>query len=376
MDIQLLISQIKEANSFFKVHTSKSIDKFLTCRNWIIGGYIFHYEQNGEDKAEYGSKIEENLAAKIDIKGLSSRNLKLFKQFYLAYPQIVQTVSALLENSEQKLVQTASALLEHPEKQRSQKNSNESQTTPEIPVLSAEKLINNLSFSHFVELVKIDDPLKRTFYEIECIKGNWSVRELNRQIKSLIFERSAAAENPEKMLQSAVDPANQLLPVQLVKTPYVFDFLGLPDEILGSESDVENALINDLKSFMLELGHGFCFEAQQKRIVIGGEYYFVDLVFYHRILKCHVIIELKIAEFNHENAGQLNTYIQYYKENIKEETDNDPIGILLCTGQNEELVKYALGGMDENLFVSEYQTALPSTEKLEEFLKQEKDKLE
>lgn len=160
-----------------------------------------------------------------------------------------------------------------------------------------------------------------------------------------------------------------------MKTPYIFDFLGLSDGVLGSETALEAALINDLKNFILELGHGFCFEAQQKRIVIGGEYFFIDLVLYHRILKCHVIIELKIDAFSHANAGQLNTYIQYYKANVQQETDNPPIGILLCTNQNEELVKYALGGMDENLFVSQYKTALPSTEELTKFLQEEKKKL-
>ena len=166
-----------------------------------------------------------------------------------------------------------------------------------------------------------------------------------------------------------------LTPEQLIKTPYVFDFLGLPDDVLGSESQLEQALIYELKSFILELGHGFCFEAQQKRIVIGGEYFFIDLVFYHRILKCHIIIELKIDEFNHTNAGQLNTYIQYYKTNEQREDDNPPIGILLCTNKNEELVQYALGGMDENLFVSQYKTVLPSTAELKNFLQEEKKKL-
>lgn len=153
------------------------------------------------------------------------------------------------------------------------------------------------------------------------------------------------------------------------------DFLDLPDTVLADESKFENALLNDLKNFMLELGHGFCFEGQQKRLIIGGEYFFVDLVFYHRILKCHILIELKVDEFNHAHVGQLNTYLQFYKKNVQEATDKPPIGILLCTTKNDELVEYALGGMDQNLFVTTYQTALPSSEELKQFLQAEKRKI-
>lgn len=360
-NFQILIDQIVKTTVGFQQYTAKSIDKFLTFRNWLIGAYIMEYEQNGADKAEYGSKLEENIAKRLNTKGLSTRNLKLFKQFYNTYPQIMQTVSALFETSNIETMQTVSALL-------SKHKDVEYHISPEL-------LINNLSFSHFVELLKVGDENKRLFYEVQSIQNTWSVRELKRQINTLAYERSVNAKKPELILTALNKNAEQLSPSSLIKTPYVFDFLMLPDAVLASESKFEAALIADLRNFMLELGHGFCFEAQQKRIIIGGEYYFIDLVFYHRILKCHILIELKVDEFSHQHAGQLNTYLQYYNKNIKTETDNPPIGILLCTNKNQELIEYALGGMDENLFVSQYQTSLPSKEQLQAFLQNEKSKI-
>jgi len=337
------MSQIKLTDGFFKEKISRTIDRHLSIRNWLIGFYIVEYEQNGEDRAEYGTNFFEIVANKIDTKGFSGRNLKLFRQFYLFYPQIWQTVSAVLENSE--IRQALSAKFDHHNIQKL--NSKETIEAKSIIhfnyQIESEKLINNLSFSYFVELVKIKDPLKRVYYEIEAIKGVWSTRALMSMIGKLSYERSASAKNPKILSQQMSESSDTLTPDELIKTPFVFDFLNLPDSVLGSESELENALLSDLRSFILELGHGFCFEAQQNRIVIGGEYFFIDLVFYHRILKCHVIFELKLGEFNHTNAGQLNTYIQFYKTNMKQKDDNDPVGILLCTNQNEELVKYTLG---------------------------------
>lgn len=357
-DLSFLLSQINDLDHQLTNQAAKSIDRLLTMRNWLIGAYIFEYEQNGADKAVYGAKLEQTLSEKLNRKGLSERNLKLFKQFYLAYPQIMQTVSAQFKLPEQ-ITQTVSASLQK------QENST---------VIN--HLLDNLSFSHFTELIKISDAQKRQFYELQCIKSTWSVRELKRQINSLSFERTALSHNKDQVLDIISAGAEIQTPQSLIKTPFVFDFLDLPDSVLGSESDFEHALVSDLKNFMLELGHGFCFEGQQKRIVIGGEYFFVDLVFYHRVLKCHVLIELKVDGFNHAHVGQLNTYLQYYKQNVQEKTDNPPIGILLCTNKNDELVEYALGGMDENLFVSTYQTALPSTDELKQFLQEEKRKIE
>ncbi len=356
-DLRALLSQISQLDIQLTTQAAKSIDRLLTIRNWLIGGYLFEYEQNGSDRANYGSKLEQTIAETLDRKGLSERNLKLFKQFYVVYPQIMQTVSALFSLPE-KIVRTTSAL--SPLSIGSDDN--------------VSKLIDNLSFSHLTELMKITDKYKRQFYELQAVKGAWSVRDLRRQINSLSYERTALSKDKRKVVDS--NKSNEVQSVQsLIKTPFVFDFLDLPDSILAVESDFENALISDLRNFMLELGHGFCFEGQQKRIVIGGEYFFIDLVFYHRILKCHILIELKVDGFSHANVGQLNTYVQYFKRHVQEKNDNPPIGILLCTDKNDELVEYALGGMDKNLFVTTYLTALPSQNELKKFLQKEKRKI-
>lgn len=202
---------------------------------------------------------------------------------------------------------------------------------------------------------------------MECIKGNWSLRELKRQVGSLYFDRSGLSLDKQKlseMVRRQADPC----PVFVIRDPYVFEFLGLTSAEAMSESHLEAQLINRLQAFLLELGHGFCFEARQKRTLIGGEHFFVDLVFYHRILKCHVLVELKLEKFSHESLGQLNTYVSWYRGNMMSDGDNPPIGILLCTDKNNALAEYALAGMDSQLFVSKYQLELPRKEEMQRFI--------
>jgi predicted nuclease of restriction endonuclease-like (RecB) superfamily len=193
--------------------------------------------------------------------------------------------------------------------------------------LPGEKILSKLSYSHLELLLGIDEPLKRTFYEIECIKGAWSVRELKRQINSLYFERSGLSKNPEKLAQLVQQKTKPQETTDIIKNIYAFEFLDLPLKEIVEESDLEKALLDNLQQFIIELGYGFCFEARQKRILIGEKYYFLDLVFYHRILKCHVIIDLKIGEFEHGDIGQLNTYLNFFKEEISEPDDNLPVGL-------------------------------------------------
>ncbi len=239
--------------------------------------------------------------------------------------------------------------------------------SPELQV-PVERLVTSLSFSHFAELIAIVDPLKRTFYEVECIRGNWSVRELRRQIGSLYFERSDFSKDKKKLVALVKTGAEVSEPRLAIRDPYVFEFLGLRSREVMGESDLEEALLDKLQDFLLELGRGFCFEARQKRILIGDTHGFVDLVFYHRILKCHVLVELKVAEFSHEHMGQLNTYVSWYKRNVMTAGDNPPVGILLCTRKDRTLVEYALADLDNRLFVSKYQLELPSREEIQRFL--------
>ena len=371
-----LLQLIQSISTAMQQSVVKAINRMLTIRNWLVGYYIVEYEQNGEDRADYGKRLLEVLAKNLQGTGLSLTNLKLNRQFYLLYPQIGQTVSDFLaknvsigqtlsdqfqvnKNQIVKIVQTAPAQLK--------KNKPEG--------IDPGKLIQNLSFSHFTELLSVDDPVKRSFYEIECIKGAWSVRELRRQINTLYYERSGMSRKPELLSEQVQQSAEQTSIREIIKSPFTFEFLGLKAKDVVYESDLEQALIENLQEFMLELGHGICFEARQKRIVIGDEYFFIDLVFYHRILKCHILIELKTKEVKHEHIGQLNVYLNYYNKEIMQPDDNPPVGILLVTEKNKALVEYATGGMDEKLFVSKYLVELPSKKQLEEFITTELKKL-
>lgn len=378
MNFELLVNNIQETHSTLQQSALKSINKHLTLRNWLIGFYIVEFEQKGEDRAKYNEKLLPELAKSINIKGLSETNLKLNRQFYNNYPQIGQTLSDQLKqlniginpirqtlsdefqntvNQSHGIVQTLFAQSQNLKTQGLQ-----------VP---SDKLINLLSFSHFTLLFPIADPLKRTFYEIECMKGNWSHNELRRQISSLYFERSGLSNNPEKLSRIVQENSEALLPTDIIKSHFTFEFLGLKAKDVVYESDLEQALIDHLEEFLLELGHGFCFEAKQKRILIGERYYFIDLVFYHRILKCYVLIDLKMKEVEHENIGQLKMYINYYKKNIMQSGDNPPVGLLLVTENNKALVEYAVADSDQDLFVSKYVLELPSTKQLEDFIRKE-----
>ncbi|MFH1319575.1 MAG: PDDEXK nuclease domain-containing protein [Bacteroidota bacterium] len=362
------------SSTHLSLHNSaaNAVNKLLTIRNWLVGYYIVQYELKGEDRAKYGDKVIEKLSERLNEKdGFSFRNLKLYKQFYTAYPQFLLPVKEFIEGQES-IGQSPIAQLESDETEPIEiRQSPIAQSGYNYLQISPDKLLIRLSYTHFVQLIAVYDPLKRTFYELECMKGNWSVRELKRQINSMYFERSGISKHPEKLSELIRVKIKPSQPKDIVKNVYAFEFLGLPVKNAVEESDLETALLDNLEGFILEMGNGFCFEARQKRILIGNEYYFIDMVFYHRILKCHVLLDLKIEDFNHVNAGQLNTYLNYYKQEIVEQNDNPPVGILLVTDKNNALVQYATAGMDENLFVQKYLLQLPSKEKLKKYIMNE-----
>jgi predicted nuclease of restriction endonuclease-like (RecB) superfamily len=244
--------------------------------------------------------------------------------------------------------------------------------TPKTQIVESvsPQLIHRLSFSHISELIQLSDETQRRFYEVECIRGNWSVRELRRQIASLYYERSGLSKNKAKLSARTHAAAEKIQPAHVIRDPYVFEFLGLRSRDVMAESDLEDALLDRLQDFLLELGHGFCFEGRQKRVLIGGEHFFIDLVFYHRVLKCHVLVELKTDAFRHEYLGQLNTYVAYYKKHQMTPGDQPPIGILLCTRKNDALVEFALGDLSNKIFVSRYAVELPKKEEMERFMAQ------
>lgn len=382
MKLNQLIEKIQQVDSNLTQQANKAVNQFLTIRNWLIGFYIVEFEQEGEDRAKYGGKLIKTLAKNLkeeNAKGMSYRNLNLFREFYKTFPEIVQSLTAQLENEPNGILQSVIAQLKNTNNETFYLSSKLLDESPNSRIISKEesllskKMITHLSFTHITQFFPLSDPLKRSFYIIEAIKGTWSVRELKRQINSLLYERSGISKKPELLLKN--NDLSTDSPSRLVKDVYTFEFLGLPIKDAVEESDLETALLDNLRSFILELGNGFCLEARQKRILIGDEYYFIDLVFYHRILKCHVLIELKVDDFNHGHAAQLNTYLNYYKKEIQGKDDNDPVGILLVTGQNKTLVEYATAGMDKNLFVSKYLLQLPSVARLKSFINQEIKKI-
>ena len=352
----------------------KTINQATTLRNWIIGCYIVEYEQNGSDRAKYGDNLLKSLEKRIGQKGLNVTLFQLSRLFYRDYPHIGTLVSANHATALHKLpLSEIYATVSHklPEidsfavnKKSAGKLSEQFNTPPE-------NLVSALSFSHIRELLTIEDPLVRFFYETECIRGTWSVRELRRQIVSNLHIRIGLSEDKMKAMMLADSKAERHTPLLQIRDPYTFEFLGLQAKDVVTESDIEEALLGHLQEFLLELGKGFCFEARQKRIIIDGEYYFADLVFYNRLLHCNVIVELKNDEFRHEHIGQLNAYVSYYAENEMQPGDNPPVGILLCTHKGKKMVEYALGSMDNHLFVSTYQLQLPNRQQLEQFLMDE-----
>ncbi|OFZ99074.1 MAG: cytoplasmic protein [Betaproteobacteria bacterium RIFCSPLOWO2_02_FULL_62_17] len=355
------------------IQAGKAVNITVTVRNWVIGCYIREYEQHGSDRAAYGAKLLDTLARRLAsarVVGLASRTLRQCRLFYVTYPGIWQTLSAKSHSRPPLpgIWQTLSAELPMPTSITA--HALTKQRAAPTPESSADptRLVSHLSFSHFAELISIDDPLKRAFYEMEAMRGNWSVRELQRQIGALYFERSRLSKNPAKLSALVQASAEVAEPQFSIRDPYVFEFLGLKSQEVMGESDLENGLLDKLQAFLIELGHGFCFEARQKRILIGDTHGFIDLVFYHRILKCHVLIELKVAGFKHEHLGQLNTYVSWFKRNAMTTGDNPPIGLLLCTRKDHSLVEYALADLPNRLFVSKYQLELPTRDQLRKFL--------
>ena len=399
-----LTTNIRTTSDTLRSFAGKAINQFLTVRNWLIGYYIVTFEQKGEDRAQYGERLLRTLAKELKEEGLSFTNLKMYRQFFQTYPQIAQVIPDFLQkNNLIQIRQSMIAQLQSSEFQEieilqsviaeSDKNSlpiGQSLTgqlqsydfqevgiwqspiakfSSEDFLVEPQRLLSELSYTHLVQLFPIKDHLKRAFYEIECINGCWSVRELQRQIETLYYERCGMSLSPEKLIERIRDNSETTDIQDIIKSPFTFEFLGLKAKDVVEESDIETALLNQIQEFLLELGYGFCFEARQKRILIDGEYYFCDLIFYHRVLKCHILIELKNKKFKHENISQLNTYVGYYKENMRKTGDNEPIGILLCTDKSDELVRYATAGMDNKLFVSQYLIELPRNEEWEGFVK-------
>lgn len=343
-----LVKAVKATNEASQASALKAINRMLTMRNWLIGYYIVEFEQKGKDRAQYGDKLLKRLEVRVGKPGLTVTTFKLSRSFYRLYPQMSNLFVTPVPISER-----IGATMSHQF------------------ISSPETLISKLSFSHIRELLSINDPLIRYFYEQECMRCTWSVRELRRQIETNLHIRIGLSRNPEECLSPYKNGSDS---VQLqIREPYTFEFLGLNAQEVVMESELEDALIKHLQEFLLEFGKGMCFEARQRRIIIDDDYYFPDLVFYNRIGHFTLIVELKNEAFSHENFGQLNSYVSYWKENEMQPGDNPPVGLLLCTKKGKKMVEYAKAVMDNKLFVSTYQLQLPDESTLENFLKRQLD---
>jgi predicted nuclease of restriction endonuclease-like (RecB) superfamily len=351
---EALVAIIAQAHDHAQRQAVQAINVALTLRNWLIGYHIVEYEQHGGDRAQYGERLLDELARDLRRsigRGYTKRYLELFRQFYLRYPIAKSAIS--------------------------QFGTSVSFTPFDWQDDSYfVRLFQELPWTHFIELIRMDDPLKRAFYEVEALCNRWSVRELKRQIDSLLYERVGLSRDQAGVLAMAKEGELVTTPREMVRDPYVFEFLGLKREELYTESQLERALLDHLQEFLLEMGKGFCFIARQRRVTFDNEHYYIDLLLYNRRLKCLVAIDLKLGRFRHEYAGAMNFYLNYLKAEEIEEGENPPIGIILCSEKNETHVEYALGGMSKQVFVSRYLLSLPTQEELEAFVQRTRRQLE
>lgn len=370
MNFESLVGRINQVQDMLQAQTAHAINLAVTARNWLVGFYIVEFEQHGEDRAKYGENLLKNLAKRLNRRGLGERRLYEFRLIYIIYPQIGQVIADYIaKNNRQDILRLPTAKLQIVENLEegnlrllTAKSHVEEWQTP------VDRLFNRLSATHLVLLSNIKDPLKRAFYEQETIRGCWTVKELDRQISSQYYERMGLSKD-KKGLQRLTDKnVQQLTPRDIIHDPVTLEFLGLQSQDVYTETRLETIILNHLQMVLMEMGRGFCFEARQKRILVDQDYFKADLIFYHRILKCHVIVDLKIDRFRHEYASQLNLYMNYYKHEVMQADDNPPIGLLLCTDYGETTVQYATEGLSQNLFVSKYRLQLPSEEEMRQYL--------
>jgi predicted nuclease of restriction endonuclease-like (RecB) superfamily len=339
MNFDELVQILAQTHRSLQQQSSQAVNFSLVVRNWLFGYYIIEFEQQGEDRAQYGSRQLVKLAEKLQLTGVPScsvSNLRNFRQFYQAYPEIHQTLSGELLNR--------------------------------LPLLELSQKFS-LSWSHYQVLMSINNPDERSFYEIEAAANHWRVRELERQIASSLFERLALSSDKDEVKKLASQGQIIESPRDAIKDPYILEFLELEQRPSYSENELETAIINKLEHFLLELGKGFLFEARQKRFSLEEEHFYVDLVFYNRLLRCYVLIDLKLDKLTHQDLGQMQMYVNYFDRCIKTPDENPTIGIVLCKRKKDALVELTLP-KDANIFAAQYQLYLPSKEELQRQLEE------
>lgn len=357
---KVIFLQVAELLQNARQQVLRTVNSTMTLTYFEIGRIIVEEEQNGKDRAEYGKKLLKSLSQQLTKefgKGFSIRNLEFIRKFYLTYSNS-EALTRILE------IQKKQSLTEEFKYQKTQSLISFSDKSITKSLISFFKL----TWTHYIFLIRIDDERERRFYEIESEKHNWSVRELKRQYDSALYTRLALSRDKEGILKLSEEGQIIEEPKDLIKDPYILEFLGLPELHQYSESQLEEEIINKLEHFLLELGHGFTFVARQNRITFDDKHFRIDLVFYNRILKCFVLIDLKIGELKHQDLGQMQMYVNYYDREMRLEDENKTIGIILCQNKSEAVVRYTLPENNEQIFASKYKTVLPSVEVLKELL--------
>ena len=360
-DFERLVELCRRTHEETRQTASRAVDRSLVVRNWLFGWYIVEYEQSGADRAEYGAQTLKKLAAALKARigdGFSVRSLEQFRRFFLQFEETVprtaksQTVSAISGTAH--ISQTPSAKFAASREGLSQ-----------VPQLASAALIQHLAlgWSHYVTLLSVTNPDARRFYEIEAADNGWSVRELKRQLDSALYERLALSRDKHEVRRLAREGQVVEKASDLIKDPVVLEFLNLEEKPAYSESDLETAIIDRLQQFLLELGKGFLFEARQKRLSFDESHFFVDLVFYNRLLRCYVLIDLKTGKLTHQDLGQMQMYVNYFDRHVRTDDELPTIGILLCDRKNDAVVEMTLPG-DVNIYASKYQLYLPSRKEL------------
>jgi predicted nuclease of restriction endonuclease-like (RecB) superfamily len=365
-----LIGDIAELLEAARRTAARTVNALMTATYWEIGRRIVEFEQQGKTRAQYGEELLARMAVDLTSRfgrGFSRQNLQQMRQFYEVFPpeQIRQTLSGKLLSAEP-ILSTSSIELPRGKSQTLSGKLAVREVARRFP----------LPWSHYVRLLSVKNESAREFYHAEALRGGWSVRQLDRQINSLFYERTALSRDKAKMLTKGVTakPQDAIAPEEEIKDPYVLEFLGLKDEY--SETDLEEALLRHLEIFLLELGGDFAFIGRQHRLRIGGEWYRIDLLFFHRKLRCLVVIDLKVGKFTHADAGQMHLYLNYAREHWTQPDENPPVGLILCAEKDDAIAKYALEGLPNKVLAREYKLALPDEKLLAAEIEKTRELLE
>ena len=366
--------RIRQILESARVNVARSVNTSQVMAYWLIGREIVEEEQRGKRRAGYGEQLLAELSGKLSGefgKGVSVRNLEHCRNFYSEYPRLLD---GKISNAVRSIFPDAGTT----EISYAVRSKSDSETATEISHAvrgqswEPGRLHPNLSWTHYRTLLRVDKPQARAFYEIEALKNNWSARELERQKNSLLYERLALSKDKKGLMKLATKGHEVQKPADIFKDPVIIEFLGLPESPRLVETDLEQALINNLQSFLLELGKGFAFIAREERLTLDGDHFYIDLVFYHTVLKCYVIIDLKTGKLTHQDLGQLQLYVNYYDRQRRTEGDNPTLGLILCADKNDAVVKYTLGPDQENkIFASRYKLHLPTEAELKTEIRRE-----